>query len=786
MTSSCTFFRYFEFFAWPFMKYFQFEKMIIQDCSSQSHLLLMAEGLNINKILCTLLSFYDHPDSLALIINFDEDLEDFLNQKYVQMRTMNAEKRKKNYEIGGVKICLAQTLLSDLLNNIVKIDTISALFIANAEKIRENSLIAFIIHIIKFNSPDSVVKAFSDDPIQISKNNIYLSSFLQNLKLNTILLYPRFRIDIDKELSTNCKFTEIKISMPHWLEDVQLYLLDLIQSIKNEIEKHKNNRLNISEFYTEKQTKDNIKIIKENVLNNIGHTLRKDLRNLNQSLEFLFTLNFDFFIEHFTEIYNFEIQNKGKTWILNTSSHVIMEIIEAKINKAGIKNYYHSEQKKRLRTDDKEEINKISTNEINNKNKNIISDNMRDEINFPKEVYKNSDICQNIEKDNNSNNELSNTEKNFKDNSHNIMNSKIISAGKKNFMSSKYVFLDKSHSNRKYSEVKKLIKEHQNQNIVIISKYYFNELILDNFIDHDRIRFIQHKNFQTTESDIIILLDFNLGTFRKIEQINKEIQVYFIFYKNSAEEEFYINRIREEKDIFTRFISEKGSMGLQDFEFLLDMEDNDSEDEENNQFKVTIDYRELRSALPYFLHRANNCISIAVLEEGDYLFENFLVERKSIYDLIGSLNNGRLLSQMTRIFSHHKNYYLLIEYDRKISLQSYTNNNDTLRNNLISKFCLLAIKFPKLKFIHSNNDILTVRILRELQKKKMNREKVHQLTIDPVLLEILLSIPGINSFCVRKIQQNYKNLKEFILANKQSLCNVLGSERGTIVFQFFR
>ena len=61
-----------------------------------------------------------------------------------------------------------------------------------------------------------------------------------------------------------------------------------------------------------------------------------------------------------------------------------------------------------------------------------------------------------------------------------------------------------------------------------------------------------------------------------------------------------------------------------------------------------------------------------VLKVGDYILSpDICVERKSVSDLIGSLNNGRLYNQCVSMCRYYKKPVLLIEFDanKSFSLQ---------------------------------------------------------------------------------------------------------------------
>lgn len=103
---------------------------------------------------------------------------------------------------------------------------------------------------------------------------------------------------------------------------------------------------------------------------------------------------------------------------------------------------------------------------------------------------------------------------------------------------------------------------------------------------------------------------------------------------------------------------------------------------------VIVDMREFRSELPVLLHRRGIDIDpvtlqvrlffsprssqflsrkfvITRLQIGDYILSpDMCVERKSINDLVGSLNSGRLYQQATAMTRYYAKPMLLIEFDQ--------------------------------------------------------------------------------------------------------------------------
>lgn len=881
-----------------------------------------------------MLSFYNFPDSLCLVLNCDDlELEEFCN-----MRFMSTERRRESYSIGGVKICTAQTLITDILNTIIDYRKISSIFIPHAHRLKRDSIIHFILSFIKYKSQGTVIKAFSDDPISIATKNFFLTDFLEILRINNVLLYPRFHEEIKNELDNlhsqskkntnengqnsatnssnideNIIFNEIQIKMVGWMEDLQLYLLDLIQGMKNEIDKLSQKRLVFSDYYTtvihkqeDHNSKDRVQQqLKPTTLNNLKNTLHRDLKDLEYCLELLFSLDLVEFTFFYSKLYNSEEDKKGRTWILNTSSHLIFEIITQLSHKSKqLRNITNVEDCVEILNP---QLNRISPNQdlttgsnplntYESQNMDYDAGDSNQNIPEKKKQNLNNESCSfkeranrkhpqtekdknhitidlnserrsysgNIAQMNKDTQDIDISEKNLKKSSgeeaHNpqeiantLKTKSKESMGesqdgpinkKKDFYNKKHDYKDPFVS-RKLLELNKIIKDHKDKAILILSKnlFHLNEIEKLRYKNEQKLYFETHETFKSTNCRIVILLDFSLSTIRKLEQPDTSFEIFLLFYKNSKEEEFYIARLRDEKEAFERFINEKANMPLTNFEHFLPTDESSSDEmyqadkrlckrefrtnnysfspssyesnreqyiidhegdlehyQENtsltveiqtmsslagNSYRVIVDFRELRSSLPFYLHKYHNNLEIACLAEGDYLFSNFIVERKTIYDLIGSFNNGRLLSQMTRMFSHHRNYYLLLEYENKPSLFSYCNNSESLKSNLIAKFCLLSIHFPKLRFIHTTSDILTAKSLRILQQKNMSKEYTSHLQIDPRLLEILLAIPTMNSFMIKTLQQNFKNLKGLLGAKLEKLCDLFGSHRGNIIYKFF-
>ncbi|EPR79786.1 Rad1 DNA repair protein [Spraguea lophii 42_110] len=346
----------------------------------------------------------------------------------------------------------------------------------------------------------------------------------------------------------------------------------------------------------------------------------------------------------------------------------------------------------------------------------------------------------------------------------------------------------------KLKTLKELIEKNKDKNILILSSESSSKFTIEDFMDikfHqiENINFCTHTNFRFLKDnyEIIILLEPCLSSIRKIERyVNSTsigILTYILFFRNTLEEENYLREIRGEKEIFEKLINEKSNIPLKLSMEEIILEDNDEE------YKIIVDYRELKSTLPFTLYKARNNIAVSMLDVGDYILgEDLSVERKNIYDFISSLN-GRLYLQTKRVIHKYKKHYLLLEFNenRRMCLSDYINfKTENFKNSIISKLTYFIMKFPNVRLIWSNQLKITAKIFRGLQNRsKRIVDEGCKIFIDPMLSELLLNVKGINPYNLSSVLNNFKNLKELANTEEKVLEKILGRENGKLVYEFF-
>jgi DNA excision repair protein ERCC-4 len=176
----------------------------------------------------------------------------------------------------------------------------------------------------------------------------------------------------------------------------------------------------------------------------------------------------------------------------------------------------------------------------------------------------------------------------------------------------------------------------------------------------------------------VILVDPELIAMRQLELYSyatpgPPLSLYLCNFRDSIQEQKFLTSIRLERQAFEALIRAKQMMAVpedqdgraghrQEMErstvgqtdaltYALGSPAKRSR-QEAVRGKVIVDMREFRSSLPSLVHARGMDIVPITLEVGDYVLSpEICVERKSIPDLIGSLNSGRLYTQalaMTR------------------------------------------------------------------------------------------------------------------------------------------
>lgn len=336
-----------------------------------------------------------------------------------------------------------------------------------------------------------------------------------------------------------------------------------------------------------------------------------------------------------------------------------------------------------------------------------------------------------------------------------------------------------------------------------------------------------------------IMYDLDSQVIRQIEIYQalvchpKRCKVYTVQYDNSCDMQQYLTSLRREKEAFENLIKEKATMvipagrngkidGHPDLQRGI-VNANETTDPTNTRHaggqldrnnitkrKILVDMREFRCELPAIIHKRGIEIEPIQLEIGDYILSSdTCVERKSVSDLIQSLQSGRLFNQAAMMIRHFKRAILLIEFDETKSFHfkgrywglygSKPVPGSSKRDqsqDLVDRLILLTIHHPNLRLVWSPSTHFTSELFEYLKMGRDEPDVSKVVTIssqelppesfedryDIQVREFLLKLPGVNSRNVYRLMSSVKTIADLFNLEIEDLEELMENSRSADLF----
>lgn len=335
----------------------------------------------------------------------------------------------------------------------------------------------------------------------------------------------------------------------------------------------------------------------------------------------------------------------------------------------------------------------------------------------------------------------------------------------------------------------------------------------------------------------IIMYDMDMHAIRQVEVFQalhchpNRCKMYTIQFKNSADIQQYLTSLRREKEAFENLIKEKATMvipsgrdGKTDGHPDLvrgESKANETTDSANTRKaggqiidrndiikqKILVDMREFRCELPAIIHKRGIEIEPIQLEIGDYILSSdTCVERKSVSDLIQSLQTGRLYNQAAMMIRHFQRSILLIEFDESKSFHfkgrywgvAATGGNyggsgrkKDYSQDLVEKLIILTIHHPNLRLVWSPSTHFTAELFEYLKMDKDQPDATRVATIsseelppetfedkyDIQVRDFLLKLPGVNTRNVYALMSSAQTIVDLVGLSIEELEEILGNSR---------
>ncbi|KAM0680753.1 DNA repair protein RAD16 [Glugoides intestinalis] len=736
------------------MTFLEYEKEILENTNSEACLVILAKGLGHMKVISTILQFYTNDECVVFLLNpnsYELKWLQSLNYPYFYDITgMHGGQRNELYRKGGVFYGSQTALVTDFVNGVIAIEKISAMIVLNAETVEQYSALAFICYLFREKNSLGLIKAISTDAIILNKKSLEIMA--RTLCLRKILFYPRFHEKIKEE------FTELEVKQSYlkeseFMAEVTLLVEDILKKI------HINDKQPAAGF-------SYIKTL-------IYKQKNKEAAKFKRLLSLLYSADSLTIYLFFLKMVDNQRKDSPETsWIFDESSHLLGDILKGMLVKDIEKsmqdpsNFIFDVESKSFRIEIAlEEMKRIQCeNEQEIENLELeyeLSDDSNDSIAF-----------------------IEDREVDNKEQDPRVLEEQklLLEMFESKLLSNFYLI------NKKFKKIVDIIRADLIKKTVILVRNRTIRRVIKNSLKsismNEQASVFTHTEFQKEEGllyERIILANPELLSLRNIEYLysgTEKPEIYILQYKNTIDEQIFLEEIREEKDAFEKMIDERAKLPLK-------LELDTIEMEDDNKYNIVVDSREMRSKLPFFLYRAGNTLEIKILEIGDYLLETGkCIERKAIEDFISSLSSGRLYLQAQKMTHNYRNPILLIEFPDGKPVLSDFDKIENFRNSYIAKFCLFLFNFPTIQVIWSNSHTSTVKIIRDIQNQ--DEEGKCTAEFDPELYEALMCIPGVNSFNCKRICREFSNLYDLATCELERLEKTLDPVSAEKVYNFFR
>ena len=187
-----------------------FIRQIQSDLIAEDGLLVSAKGLAMHEILCWLVEKHHDSTHLVFVLNSTRQEERQLSHRLALKGSMpalvaitnecSAHDRVELYATGGVLLVTARIMVVDMLCGRVPLERTTGLIVCNAHRVSESSNVAFIVRLFREKSPSGFIKALSDDAHGFTRGFARVEKAMRILCLQRLHLWPRFRLDVNREL----------------------------------------------------------------------------------------------------------------------------------------------------------------------------------------------------------------------------------------------------------------------------------------------------------------------------------------------------------------------------------------------------------------------------------------------------------------------------------------------------------------------------------------------------------------------------------------------------------
>ncbi|XP_046635751.1 DNA repair endonuclease XPF-like [Daphnia pulicaria] len=770
-----------------------FENQMFLDILNEDGLVIAAKGIGLESVFINLLKVYSDAGNLVIVLGTTPKEEEFFTGELDSMGVKPLPKlltsefsvndRQSVYMEGGVIFSSSRILVVDMLMDRMPIDLVTGMLVYKAHRIIETSQEAFILRLYRQKNKKGFIKAFSSSPISFTRGFSQVTRVMKSLYVRNLFLWPRFHATIQSTLKENQPdVVELRLPLTPYMVTMQTAILDLIHFSVKELRRI-NPSLDLDEMTVENALSKCFKKIIKFQLEPVWHQLSGKTKQLLEDLGILRNLLLTL-TQYDCVTFNVVVKSlkttekalKSAGWMLLDAAENLFITTKARVYGKSLEEDAKPELEENPKWIALAEVLKEIRLEIAVQGEQFPS--IKTLI-----VAEDDRTCDQLRQ--------------------------ILESGSKEFLEK---IFKKSNSPKNYYEKYDLHNTNENDNE---SPEHVDETVIVQPLKGGADPYGLHRTLYKLCPRFVIMYDCDVSFIRQVEvyqATHKEhtVRVYFMFYDASAEEQSYLTSLRKEKEAFEMLIREKATMVIPedregrtddhpDFvrdprkasEMALVPLDTRQMTRKDVRQVVVVDMREFRSELPSLLHRRGIDILPITIEVGDYILTpDICVERKSLSDLIGSLNNGRLYNQSQEMCRHYAKPMLLIEFDhdKPFALQGkyYLSNDDSSLTDVTSRLQLLTLHFPKLRIVWSPGPYATAEIFEELKKGREQPDPAKAASIssdyyteknadkyNPAIHDFMMKLPGINTKNIRRVLNKVEDLGQLISLSLEELHELL-------------
>ena len=804
------------------MPLLEYERDMLLSVLNEDSLSIASKGIGIERLLINIIKAYCDECNLVYVIGSTPEEDDFVIEQLKQENVIKlptkvtgenvpVNQRNALYLSGGVFLITSRILVVDMLCNRVPFQLISGIIICKAHRILEDSQQSFIMRLYRTNNKKGFITAISQSPASFIGGFGKLEKIMRQLFVNKLFLWPRFHASINSSLSERIspEVIEIRLTMTQSMQEIQFSLMDLISMSLKELNGCSSSFLyDSSDFTAENVIADNFGKVIRAQLDPIWHQLSAKAKRLINDIRLLRTLLFHLIsydsVTFYSEIksirQNVVLNSETPDWLFWEPTEKLFVCAKKRLfNETGDLDFEkHPKwlafdeiigeiQKDNIDNQDIVDVIVIVENERTMKQLNDLREKGADLI--LNEIYSQ---CESL------------LDSAAKQESSQGTNKKNTSKGKKENVNTLTQLLKKfdQTSETKSIDIKLRIHYHQwrdNRSI------FLDELLIK------------------LNPKYIILYEPEMQCIRQIEvhqamKLSSEtIKIYFFMFDKSAEEQRYLKSLHGEKEAFESLITTKSTMvipaerdsrGENHPDLIREDQSEPSTSTrqaggriQNKQVvhqKIIVDMREFRSDLPSLIHKRGIDVEPFTLEIGDYLLTpDTCVERKSVSDLIGSFNNGRLYHQTQIMTRFYRRSILLIEFDDQKSFNfkgrywGVTSAISGRQYHVLAKLVMLTTHFPLLRLIWSPSPNFSAQVFEHLKEDKEQPDASQALTLSGKQLpaefsnerydfeakEFLLCLPGVTPNNVYSIMNQIDCIAELVDLSVERLTEIMSNSQ---------